>query len=356
MATSGARLSEPGEFTKRAFLNGRLDLTQAEAVLDVIRAKTDLSLQAALLHLQGRLSYRIGKMKERLVRIAAHLEAYIDFPEQDIEISSRNEMHQELTDILNEIQTLLSSFKTGAILRQGILVAIVGKPNVGKSSLFNTLLDRDRAIVSDVAGTTRDTLEEMIDLKGLPVRLVDTAGVTETKDRVEKMGIERTHQSIQEADFCIFVCDGSQGLTKEDQQLAQLMKSEKTLCVINKNDLAQKIDAAQLADWTRVKKQISVSTQTRNGFDELENALFELIGVGGQERADVGISKERHRQALLKTEAALQALIGDLKANQSFEFLSLNVREALDGLGELVGEIYTEDILDVIFQEFCIGK
>ena len=355
MTQSGARHAEPGEFTKRAFLNGRLDLTQAEAVLDLIKAKTDSARDQALRQLQGEFSREIARLKENLLKLCAHVEAYVDFPEEDIEVYSRDEFLVQFEQIAGEILKLIKTFEKGAVLRDGILAVIVGRPNVGKSSLLNALLDRDRAIVSDIPGTTRDALEEELEVGGALIRIVDTAGLRLRPEGVEKIGIERTRQYMEQAQLFIAVLDGSQELTEEDKKIYQEISKKKHILVVNKVDLYVRLTAEQLA---RIGPEAPcyVSVLEKKGLDELEKRLSELVLHGRIQAESAVVTKARHRMALEKAHEALLKAREAFRNRLSLEFIAFDLREALDRLGEIVGQIYTDDILDVIFHEFCVGK
>jgi len=356
ISNAGARLAEPGEFTKRAFLNGKMDLAQAEAVLDVIRAKTDLSLQAAMQNLRGSLSASAKKIKDIVLKCTAHIEAYIDFPESDLEAYTTGEIQENLKLALQLIDHLVESFNQGALLREGVLLVVVGQPNVGKSSLLNAFLERDRAIVSDIPGTTRDTIEEIIDLKGIPVRLVDTAGVTTSIDLVEQMGVERTKQYIAEGDLFLWLLDGSRSLDAKDKEVLKLLSTEKVVIAINKSDLPQKLQEAEVRSLVEERPLLHISSKTREGMSELEIVLAEEIWSSVKEKPNVVVSKQRHVDALRQASKYLKSVQQGMVEKRSLELISVDLNEVLGALGELVGEIYSEDLLDVIFSEFCIGK
>lgn len=355
---SGVRHAEPGEFTKRAFLNGRIDLTQAEAVLDLIRAKSDRSLKTALSQLEGGLSRRFKALRERIMKIYAHMEAYVDFPEEDIEVYSNETFKAAFREIKSEMGELIASFRRGTLLREGITCVIAGRPNAGKSSLFNALLERDRALVSEIAGTTRDMLEESIQIKGLYIRLMDTAGLGfKSANPLDNIGMERTRHIVKDASLVLYLLDASQELSEQDRAtFSEVKGAAKVLTVINKSDLPLKINLPALARVTGSETFIKVSTLKRSGFDELENRIAEAVLEGGIEGESAQLTRIRHKRAV---EDALEAFTRAEEAflrRESLDLVTLDVKAALDDLSELIGEIYSEDLLDVIFSEFCIGK
>lgn len=352
---AGARPAEPGEFTKRAFLNGRLDLTQAEAVLDLIKAKTESARDQAFRQLQGEFSKEIRRLKDKLLKLCAHIEAYVDFPEEDIEVYSQDQFLIQFDELSREIQKLLDTFHHGAILREGILAVIVGRPNVGKSSLLNVLLDRDRAIVSDIPGTTRDTLEEEIEIGGILVRLVDTAGIRSQPNTIEKIGIQRTREYMEQAQLLIMVLDGSEDLDEEDRGIYDEVRKKKHVLVVNKIDLSTKLGPQQLKSFAEVEP-CYLSVHTKQGFREFEDHLGSLVVNGGFQTESALVTKARHKEALKNCYEALLRAREGYQQRLSLEFIACDLREALDHLGEVVGEIYTADILEVVFKEFCIGK
>lgn len=354
----GARLAEPGEFTKRAFLNGKLDLTQAEAVAELISAKTDLARKLALNQLRGALSKEIKPLREELLTLHALVESSIEFEEEDIPTIEKEELEQRLESILQRVERLLKTAKTGKAIRQGIKLAIVGRPNVGKSSLFNRLLGEERAIVTDIAGTTRDYLEETVNIKGVPINLIDTAGIRETADVVEKIGVERSLQKLKEADVVLFVLDASkETLTEEDLKLAKLVEEigKPTIVVLNKIDLGKRLDISKLP--IKGAKVIEVSAKTGEGIDKLADAILEIAGVHTAEGGNIYISV-RHEELLKRAKKALENALKYLKEGDFYspEILMLDIREASDALGEIIGEVTTEDVLGQIFSTFCIGK
>jgi tRNA modification GTPase len=352
LINAGARQAEPGEFTKRAFLNGRIDLAQAEAVMDIIRAKTDLSHRAANELLLGGLSAEISRLRDRLVSLIASVEAGIDFPEEDIETESGTPLADEVSGIITAIEELLLSFTCGRILRDGFATAIVGRPNVGKSSLLNALLKQNRAIVTEIPGTTRDVLEEYLSISGVPIKILDTAGIRHTHDTVEQEGVRRSLAAIESADIVLVVLDGSEKLTDEDQRVLEEVKGRNAIAIINKSDLPRKLE--RLAG---PYIQVSLSCRTGDGLDGLKRAVSDMVKqgtIGSREHA--WAVNQRHRTALAQTKESLQKSLDSIKSNLSPEFVAVDLRGALDSLGLIIGATYTEDILERVFNDFCIGK
>lgn len=365
----GARLAEPGEFTKRAFLNGRMDLTEAEAVLDTIRATTTASLKVAQEQLRGRLSKKIEQIRNHLIRILAHLEAGMDFVEEDISFIGHDELTRSLSEVSDEITELLKSAREGRMLREGVVTAIIGRPNVGKSSLLNALLDTDRAIVSTIPGTTRDVVEESLSIQGLPLRLLDTAGLRKTTDGLEVEGIRRTRDAIAQADLVLIVIDGSETLTDDDVLLIRENYFNKTLAVINKTDLPVKVkesDVVSSLQGSSINGNpncqtsgtiVKISAKTGAGLDKLRRAISGVVsGSSLESRDSLLITRVRHQVSLERAKEAVTTAREALNRQLSGECLALDLRVALDALGEIIGVVSSDDILDHIFQEFCIGK
>ncbi len=354
----GARLAEPGEFSMRAFLNGKIDLTQAEAINALINATSEVSAKVALKQLEGGLSREIRRIRDKLLETKAYIEAAVDFPEEEVEIIETGRVLERLESILNEVERLLSTYRDGRIIREGIKVAIVGKPNVGKSSLLNALLREERAIVTEIPGTTRDIIEEAVTLEGIPVRLIDTAGIRESTDTVERIGIEKSLRSLKEADVILFVIDGSKKLTEEDHKIAQLVeRRENTIVVVNKKDAGLKVTCKEFPNQNRC---VEISAKTGEGIDKLTRTILHLVMLEPENvihGETVLITEERHKALLEETKSALQRAIESLKGGyESPEFLSVDIDDALSYLGRIVGEVTTEDMLDIIFSRFCIGK
>ncbi|PKL52476.1 MAG: tRNA uridine-5-carboxymethylaminomethyl(34) synthesis GTPase MnmE [Nitrospira bacterium HGW-Nitrospira-1] len=351
----GARLADPGEFTKRAFLNGRINLTQAEAVFDIITAKTEEGMRIAVEQLQGGLSEKLGHIKNKLLEIGACAEAYIDFPEDEIGIQTLQQIRGRLAEAKDEINGLSSTFQEARFFRDGLSVAIVGRPNVGKSSLLNILLKKDRAIVTELPGTTRDIIEDYLNINGLPIRIMDTAGIRNSEELVEKEGIRRSLHAIQNADFIIALLDGSEPLAEDDFQLMELISGKNAVVVINKSDLPAKLSLETVREKT--KEYLSLSALSGEGVETLKSAIFHAnLRNWGEEREGVVVTNIRHKTALDNTSSSIGRAIGLLSANQPLELFSIELREAMDSLGEITGMVTPEDILDKIFSAFCIGK
>lgn len=349
---AGARAAKPGEFTFRAFLNGKIDLAQAEAVQTLIGAKNDHALNAAENQLKGHLSQAIKGFQRSLTQIAAILEAWVDFPEEGLEFSTPEEMHAELEEICQGIEKLANTFHEGKILHEGLSLCLVGCPNVGKSSLMNALLNKERAIVSSIAGTTRDVLEDYLRLNGLHFKVSDTAGIRETAEGIEQEGIRRSKQMIQEADLVLFLLDASHGLTEEDQKLFELIPKEKTIIVWNKIDLKENV--LPLIDFPFV---VEVSAKQRLGLQTLHEAIDRLIwSHGPPSKEEIVITTVRHREALVAAAESARRVQMGLQVFESPEFLTMDIRLALAELGKVLGTNITEDILSAIFSKFCIGK
>ncbi len=351
----GARHAEPGEFTKRAFLNGRLDLAQAEAVLDLIRARTDKGMRLALGQVQGGLSKWVGELREEILDILVQVEAAIDFPEEEIELLEREHLANKVEALREKIAGLIASYEWGRLIREGARVCIAGRTNVGKSSLLNALLGEERVIVTPVPGTTRDVIEESINLGGLPVVLWDTAGIRETHDQVERMGVDLSLKRLQEAEAVLVVLDGSASLTPEDNFVLEAVREKKGLIVINKNDLPQKLDDQQARMLASGKKFVSVSAKRGKGLDNLKHTLRDILLVVQSEPALV-VTNLRHKAALERAEESLEKGSKVLRSGLPPEVIALYLQEAKEGLGEVIGVITNDDILERIFSEFCIGK
>ena len=352
----GARLAEPGEFTKRAFLNGRIDLTQAEAVIDLIRAKTSAGQFAASEQLTGRLYRELMEAKKNLSSVLAHIEAYIDFPEEDIELSTKEGFLKTLTEVSTLLNKLVSSYEEGRIYRDGLTTVIVGRPNVGKSSLLNQLLKEKRAIVTSVPGTTRDVIEEYMNIKGIPLRLADTAGIRETVDLVEIEGVKLARETLGRADIILFVLDGSQPVTDDDRRLAGVLKEKKVIIVINKSDLPKRVTGEEISEMLTDKPVVDISAEKGEGVEGLHEAIFKAAIHGKEPSGGLLITRARHRDILQKGIVAVDASIQGIRGDVSPEFISIDLRAALNSITDIVGETTPDDILDRIFSEFCIGK
>jgi len=352
---AGARLAEPGEFTKRAFLNGRIDLLQAEAVIELIRGKTEAALALAQHQREGLLSKRIAAVKEGIVTSLAFIEAYLDFPEEDIDIPALREIETAVRTSLALIEELLRGFQQGKVLREGVSVLIVGKPNVGKSSLLNTLLKEKRAIVTSVPGTTRDIIEEVVNIKGLPVNLLDTAGIRDSEDEIEQEGMKLTMEKIPLADLILFVVDSSKPFENEDALIVEAILGREFIVVSNKSDLPQ---AIRLPAQVESENVVRISARDGGGIEELREAIFSrfIHGESLDGRDFTALSQTRHRDALDRAQKSLLLFLKIFAVGMPLEIVSLELRDALNALGEVTGETTTDDILDQIFTRFCIGK
>ncbi len=357
LVKSGARQAEPGEFTKRAFLNGRMDLTQAEAVMDMIRSKTDASLKVARGQLQGGLGQEISAIQAPLLALLTHIEAHIDFSEEDLQVISLEEVKKNLMEVLTQTRKLLESWEEGRILREGVSVAIVGRPNVGKSSLLNALLQEDRAIVTATPGTTRDVLEEWANIRGIAVRLMDTAGLRETHDPVEQEGVRRAKEAVERSHLALVVMDASQPLQEEDSALMDLVKGKKIILVFNKVDLSQRIHEKTIQERLPRTSIIKVSATQRTGLDLLEDVIRDEVFHGSMAMGETPlVVSSRHRAAIEKAHEAVGRALLAIQSGVSSEFLALEIRTAIDHLGEVIGTTTTDDLLARIFSQFCIGK
>lgn len=349
---AGARMAHPGEFTQRAFLNGKLDLTQAEAVADLIHSRSVASQRMALQQLDGRLHQRIAGFREALAELLALVEAHVDFPEEDIERPLSHSMQLQADLVCRQMQELLATFDTGRVLRDGLAVLILGRPNVGKSSLLNALLGESRAIVTDIPGTTRDLIEEQLQVGGIPLRLVDAAGIRETADLIEAEGVRRTRERAASADLVLLVIDGHQGVLPEDRLALAACERSRVLLVVNKFDLPQQPLPVDFADLPRV----TVAARTGAGLESLRQALVATAhgeSTGGE---SFFLSDRRHRDALLRAERSARQFQSGLADGMAHEYLALDLRDALDALGEITGETTPDEILGRIFARFCIGK
>lgn len=354
---NGARLAEPGEFTKRAFLNGRLDLSQAEAVIDMIRAKTDKSFEASLDQLEGSLSKKINEIRNILLEMIAHVEVSIDFPDEDIEDITYHDLEKSGYRVKEEIEMLLSTADRGRILRDGLNTVILGKPNVGKSSLLNAVLGENRAIVTDIPGTTRDIIEEYVNIDGIPLRIIDTAGIRDTEDIVEQIGVDRAKESVEKADLIIAIFDASKELSVEDYKIIELIKDKKSLVLLNKTDLPIKYNESQLKKLINNKEIITTSIISGLGVDVLEKSIKSMFYSGEIEiYSDTIVTNIRHKNQLIKALENISHVIEDIRSNIPIDCIEVDLKNCWENLGEISGDTIGEDILDKIFSEFCIGK
>jgi tRNA modification GTPase len=354
---NGARLAEPGEFTKRAFLNGRLDLAQAEAVADLIHSRTELALAAANEQLAGKLSQSINQLRDEMMKTLAHIEAHIDFPDEDISPDTKDQLLKRLESGVAFMDELLRTANEGQILRRGIRAAIIGRPNAGKSSLLNQLLGHDRAIVSHIAGTTRDTIEETANIRGLPVVFIDTAGLREARDEIEAEGIRRSRESLAKAELILHVLDASEPLTGADETYLAEFVAKKRIFVLNKIDLPKKLELPETEPVTRHSSLVTVSCLNGQGMEALKDVIKNLVWAGKIEAGMLQVMiNSRHQDALGRAREATLRTIEALRADLSLELAALDLHIAVNAVGEIVGKTTTEDLLDSIFSQFCLGK
>ena len=353
----GARLAEPGEFTTRAFLNGRIDLSQAEAVMDIIRSKTDLSMKSAMLQSSGVLSREINRLREYMLNTLALIEYSVDFTEDDEEVDDSVPLRitGQLSEAKEEMEKLLKDADSGRIIRDGLNVVIVGKPNVGKSSLLNMLLKQNRAIVTDIPGTTRDVIEEYINIDGIPIKIIDTAGIREASDTVEKIGIEKSKEKLNEADLVILMIDSSRKIDEEDIEIINAVKGKKTIVLINKVD-KENIDVNYNELIDKFEYVIKSSTLTGHGIDELKSSIKDLFFNGEVNNESLIISNNRHKQALYRALENCNEALEKMKMNEYLDLISIYVTAALKALGEITGAELEVDLVNKIFSEFCVGK
>lgn len=354
----GARLAEPGEFTKRAFLNGRIDLSQAEAVMDLIRAKTDKAMHVALNQLDGSLSSLIRSLRNEILETLAQVEVNIDYPEyDDVEEMTTKMLLEKANFIKAQISELLLTARQGKILREGLSTAIIGRPNVGKSSLLNHLLKEDKAIVTDIAGTTRDVIEEYVNVLGVPLKLIDTAGIRETEDVIEKIGVEKSRKALEESDLILLVLNQSEALTKEDRKLLEATAGLKRIILLNKMDLANRLDLPELKKIAGEDRIFSVSVLRNDGLDQLEKAIAELFFGGGVGEKDATyVSNARHIALLEKAQQALGEVISGIEAGMPVDLVQIDMTRCWDYLGEIVGDSVQDELITQLFSQFCLGK
>ena len=352
----GARIAEPGEFTKRAFLNGRIDLSQAEAVIDIIHAKSEYALSSSLSQLKGSVLEKVKEIRDSVIYDIAYIEAALDDPEHIIIEEYTDELTAHVNNTIKNIEKLLASADNGKIIHEGIKTAIVGKPNAGKSSLLNNLVGEDRAIVTDIAGTTRDTLEETIQLRGVVLNIIDTAGIRNTEDVVEKIGVDRAKKVAVDADLVLYVIDGSRPLDKDDYEIMDLIKERKAIVLINKSDLDQVVDIDEIRKLTN-KEVIVISAKNNTGIETLENTVEELFINGKLSFNDeVYITNVRHKAALEESLASVKQVLMSLETGMPEDFYTIDLMNAYGKLGEIIGEEVGEDLVNTIFQKFCMGK
>ena len=354
----GARLAEPGEFTKRAFLNGRIDLSQAEAVMDLIRAKTDKSMQLAMRQLDGQLSHLIQNLRQEILNTLAQVEVNIDYPEyDDVEEMTLQLLREKTQQVLQGIRALLNTASQGKILRDGLKTAIVGRPNVGKSSLLNVLLREEKAIVTDIAGTTRDTIEEYVNVRGVPLQLIDTAGIRETDDIVEKIGVERSRKALKEADFVLLLLNQSETLQEEDIRLLETTKGMKRIILFNKTDLPSKLSTENIAPYAKEEEIVTTSMLNKEGIDQLEEKIAGYFFQGQMNERDATyLSNTRHIALLEKAEQALVEVQNGIEMGMPVDLIQIDFTRAWDLLGEITGDSVQDELLTQLFSQFCLGK
>ncbi|HBC4683668.1 TPA: tRNA uridine-5-carboxymethylaminomethyl(34) synthesis GTPase MnmE [Staphylococcus aureus] len=356
--TYGARMAEPGEFTKRAFLNGRIDLSQAEAVMDFIRSKTGRASKVAMNQIEGRLSDLIKKQRQSILEILAQVEVNIDYPEyDDVEDATTEFLLEQSKEIKQEINRLLDTGAQGKIMREGLSTVIVGKPNVGKSSMLNNLIQDNKAIVTEVAGTTRDVLEEYVNVRGVPLRLVDTAGIRETEDIVEKIGVERSRKALSQADLILFVLNNNEALTQEDYTLYEVVKNEDVIVIVNKMDLEQNIDINEVKDMIGNTPLIQTSMLKQEGIDELEIQIRDLFFGGEVQNQDMTyVSNSRHISLLKQARQTIQDAIDAAESGVPMDMVQIDLTRTWEILGEIIGETASDELIDQLFSQFCLGK
>ena len=352
---NGANLAEPGEFTKRAFLNGRLDLSQAEAVIDVINAKTDKEAKISLEQLQGNLSEKISKIRKMIISIMADIEATIDYPEYDLEEVTSSKILNVLDEVDKLLESLEKSFYNGKILREGINTAIIGRPNAGKSSLLNVILNEERAIVTDIEGTTRDTIEEYISVDGVPLKIIDTAGIRNSNDAVEKIGVEKAIEIAKKSDIIIAIFDSNKNLNDEDKEILKMLENKNAIIILNKIDLERKINIEEIEKLG--KPVVEMSTKTREGIDRLYqeiSSLFKLKEIAND--GETIVSNVRHKNIIINARKNLNIARDTIRKNMPIDIISTYMKEILEELGKITGETVTEDVISEIFSKFCLGK
>lgn len=354
---NGARLAEPGEFTKRAFLNGRIDLSQAEAVIDLINSKTSESSRAAVNQLEGKLSKKLKDVRKRLIELIAHIEVTVDYPEHDIDEITGQQVYDALNEINKSLLILSESFEKGRILREGINVVIVGKPNVGKSSLLNELSGKNKAIVTDIPGTTRDIIEEYININGIPVRLLDTAGIRQTEDIVEKIGVEKAHSALEDADLIIFIIDASLELIDEDYDLINKIKDKKVVVLLNKIDIVEKSKIENIEKLIPIENIIKTSIKNDIGIKDLEEKITALFISGGINTSnEFLITNVRHKNLIDNALKSIEFATNAYEGGMPLDCLAIDIKSAAESIGQITGESVSEDVMHEIFSRFCLGK
>lgn len=355
---NGARLAEPGEFTKRAFLNGRIDLSQAEAVMDLIRAKTDRAMSVAIGQMEGRLSKLIQRLRQELLETLAHVEVNIDYPEyDDVEEMTHSLLIGKARSVQGEIEKLLQTSNQGKILREGLSTVIVGRPNVGKSSLLNSLVHENKAIVTDIPGTTRDVIEEYVNVKGVPLRLLDTAGIRETEDIVERIGVERSRQVLKEADLILLVLNYNDELTLEDERLFEAVQGMDVIVIVNKTDLPQKLNLDKVKELAGNYPLVTTSLLEDLGVEQLEEAIASLFFSGSIDSQDMTyVSNSRHIALLTQAKRSIQEAINGIESGVPIDLVQIDLTRTWELLGEIIGDAVHESLIDQLFSQFCLGK
>ncbi|MCY7929385.1 tRNA uridine-5-carboxymethylaminomethyl(34) synthesis GTPase MnmE [Bacillus inaquosorum] len=354
----GARLAEPGEFTKRAFLNGRIDLSQAEAVMDLIRAKTDRAMNVAMNQMEGRLSALVRRLRSEILETLAHVEVNIDYPEyDDVEEMTHQLLVEKATAVKKEIEALLRTSEQGKILREGLSTVIIGRPNVGKSSLLNSLVHEAKAIVTDIPGTTRDVIEEYVNVRGVPLRLVDTAGIRETEDIVERIGVERSRQVLKEADLILLVLNYSEELSEEDVKLFEAVEGMDVIVIMNKTDLEAKIDSERVRELANGRPVVTTSLLKEEGINDLEEAIQLLFYTGAIESGDLTyVSNTRHISILQQAKRAIEDALSGIEQDVPIDMVQIDLTRCWELLGEIIGDSVHESLIDQLFSQFCLGK
>lgn len=354
---NGAKMAMPGEFSKRAFLNGKMDLSKAEAVINLINSKTDMAVYSNAFEMSGKVSEKIYKARDELLFLSAKILAKVDFPEEDIDEIFENDVLNELEKINDELLRLVESFETGRILKEGVSTLIIGKPNVGKSSLLNNLLSEERAIVTEIAGTTRDTIEEYINIKGIPVKLIDTAGIRQTEDVIEKIGVLKSISLIENADLIIFMINAQSGIDEQDIEIIDKIKNKKVIVLVNKVDLQKSFNDNYLTENLKNAKIIYSSMITKEGIKSLENAISEMFLKGDVKAGeDAIISNERHRDSLKKAQMHILNAKNEITNKMPLDIVTIDISLSIEALGEACGQTVSEEIVDKIFSQFCLGK
>ncbi|MFN7251973.1 MAG: tRNA uridine-5-carboxymethylaminomethyl(34) synthesis GTPase MnmE [Anaerobacillus sp.] len=354
---TGVRLAEPGEFTKRAFLNGRIDLSQAEGVIDLIRAKTDKAMNIAIGQVEGKLSKKVQKLRQALLETVAHVEVNIDYPEYDAEEMTTNLLLEKAKYVKDEITKILNTAQQGKILREGLSTVIIGRPNVGKSSLLNSLVHEAKAIVTDIPGTTRDVIEEYVNVRGVPLRLLDTAGIRETEDIVEKIGVERSRKVVKEAELVLLVLNYGEHLTKEDESLFEIVENMDAIIIVNKTDISQKIDLEKVKELAKGRPIVTTSLIEDEGIDELEDAISKLFFQGNIEGGDLTyVSNSRHIGLLHQALETIEDAILALESAVPIDMVQIDITRTWEILGEIIGDTVSESLIDQLFSQFCLGK